>query len=119
MKTRKGRRGHASFNYKGEEIKVERAANSEINEKQMQMAILLKMKKIDEQILNISKLLEAKGEGSLKIFKRFLDDIFKVFNGTTKQLHNFLEEMNNIHPTLKFTMTHTSIDDEAAEESNR
>ena len=33
MKTRKGRRGHASFNYKGEEIKVERAANSEINEK--------------------------------------------------------------------------------------
>ena len=73
-------------------------------------------KKIDEQILNISKLIEARGEGSLKIFKRFLDDIFKVFNGTTKQLHQFLEEMNKIHPTLKFTMNHTSVDDEAAED---
>ena len=40
--------------------------------------------------------------------KRFLDDILKIFKGTTKQLHELFDDMNKIHPTLKFTMNHTT-----------
>ena len=45
----------------------------------------------------------------LKILKRFLDDIFTIFLGTTKNLHKFIEEINKIHPAIKFTMAHTSV----------
>ena len=48
--------------------------------------------------------------------KRFLDDIFKIFVGTTKQLHQFFDEMNQIHPTLKFTFNHTSPSNERIED---
>ena len=48
--------------------------------------------------------------------KRFLDDIIKLFVGTTKQLHNIFDEMNKIHPTLKFTLNHTTPEDEAEED---
>ena len=41
-------------------------------------------------------------------FKRFLDDLFKVFIGTTQDLHIIFEEMNKIHPSKKFTMSHTT-----------
>ena len=44
--------------------------------------------------------------------KRFLDDIFQIFCGSTRQLHNFIEEINKIHPNIKFTMTHTTPDNE-------
>ena len=47
---------------------------------------------------------------SLKFIKRFLDDLFLIFCGSTKQLHNFIEEINQIHPNIKFTMTHTTLD---------
>ena len=46
------------------------------------------------------------------LFKRFLDDIFAIFEGTTKELHELFEAINQIHPTLKFTMQHTSIESE-------
>ena len=39
--------------------------------------------------------------------KRFLDDIFKIFVGSSKQLHRFFDEIITIHPTIKFTMRHT------------
>ena len=48
------------------------------------------------------------GENPLLFFKRFLDDIFLVFTGCLQKLHQFLSELNNIHPTIKFTMTHTT-----------
>ena len=38
---------------------------------------------------------------------------FQIFIGTTKQLHQLYEENNQIHPTLEFTMIHTSIDNES------
>ena len=46
-----------------------------------------------------------------------MDDIFKIFVGTTKQLHELFQDMNKIHPTLKFTLKHTTPQGEAA--SNR
>ena len=30
-----------------------------------------------------------------------------VYTGTIETLHKFLEELNNLHPTIKFTMNHT------------
>ena len=45
-----------------------------------------------------------------------MDDLFQVFNGTTRQLHQIYEEINSLHPTLKFTMEHTSIENEPQED---
>merc|ERR1712237_304634 len=47
------------------------------------------------------------GEIPLKYFKRFLDDIFLIFCGSVHKLHMFFEELNTIHPTIKFTMNQT------------
>ena len=55
------------------------------------------------------------GAISLKLLKRFLDDIFLIFVGSTRKLHMFFEEINNIHPTIKLTMNHTSVPGEATE----
>ena len=52
-------------------------------------------------------------EVPLKIFKRFLDDIFQIFIGTTNNLHKFLDEINQVHQTIKFTMSHTSVNSES------
>ena len=48
--------------------------------------------------------------------KRFLDDIFKIFLGTTKQLHELFDKINKIHPTLKFTLNHTTRANEPMED---
>ena len=48
------------------------------------------------------------GKSAWVIIKRFLDDMFKIFIGTTKQWHTLFEDMNKIHPTFKFTMNHTT-----------
>ena len=48
----------------------------------------------------------------LLLLKRFLDDIFSVLNITTKKLHQLLDEINNIHPSINLTMTHTSVEGE-------
>ena len=40
------------------------------------------------------------GKSAFLLLKRFLDDILKVFVGTTKPLHALFEEMNEIHPTV-------------------
>ena len=73
-------------------------------------------KRIDQKIKELAKLYEQNGTGTLKLFKRFLDDILKFFVGTTKQLHNFYNDMNKIHPNLKFTLKHTAIENEAPED---
>ena len=43
---------------------------------------------------------------------RFLDDLFSVFAGTTKQLHNLWNQMNKLHPSVEFTLLHTNPDKE-------
>ena len=39
----------------------------------------------------------------IKLYKRFLDDIFILWTGNLKELNTFIEYINNIHPTIKFT----------------
>ena len=57
----------------------------------------------------IREILKRYNQGSTLIFmKRFLDDIFMVFKGTTKELHDFFHEINQIHPDIKLTMSHTT-----------
>ena len=71
-------------------------------------------RKIDNQIINIAK---KHGRSSLKLLKRFLDDIFSIFVGSTKILHDFFDEINNINPAIKFTMSHTALKNETLENS--
>ena len=59
--------------------------------------------KIDTKIEELATL----HAGNLRLLKRFLDDLFLIFKGTSKQLHNLFEQINKIHPTIKFTITHT------------
>ena len=61
---------------------------------------------IDKDILKIAK--ENENDFKVKFYKRFLDDIYMLFNGTTKKLHEFLNMINQIHPNIKFTITHTT-----------
>ena len=63
--------------------------------------------KIDKKITSLAAQLQN-GKNPLLCFKRFLDDIFTIYTGTIENLNNFLEELNNIHPTIKFTMNHTT-----------
>ena len=35
-------------------------------------------------------------------YKRFIDDIFILWNGTPDELKNFIAELNLLHPTIKF-----------------
>ena len=58
------------------------------------------------------KILEAAakfGDGVFPVmfFKRFLDDLKFIFLNNHKRLHEFLAEINKIHPSFRFTMTHT------------
>ena len=70
-------------------------------------------RKIDRKIKEIAEKYLQNGTGELKELKRFLDDIFMVFCGKTKDLHAFLEEVNLINKTIQLTMSHTSAPEEA------
>ena len=35
-------------------------------------------------------------------YKRFIDDIFMLWQGTIQELQSFLQEINLLHPTIKF-----------------
>ena len=63
--------------------------------------IYRKMNEIASQLLNSET-------NPLHFMKRFLDDIFQIFLGTTKELQIFLDQINKIHPNIKFTMSHTT-----------
>ena len=69
------------------------------------------MAKIDKLA---QKLASMFGEGihPIKMWKRFLDDIFLIWTGTLENLHKFIEDLNKIHPTIKFTMNHTKNENE-------
>ena len=69
-------------------------------------------KKNDKLIRNIALRFSKTKTLSLLLFKRFLDDLFLIFIGSTKSLHIFYDAINNIHPNIKFTITHTSVPNE-------
>ena len=60
------------------------------------------MAKLDKIIKNLDK------EKNILFLKRFLDDLFLLFRGTTRMLHALFVEINKISPTIKFTMNHTT-----------
>ena len=65
--------------------------------------------KIDDKIKEAASKMKDSEEDSIKLLKRFLDDLFIIYFGSTKRLHNLLKEINKIHPNIKLTMSHTSI----------
>ena len=73
-------------------------------------------RRIDNKLIELGEKYGKDHKSAFIIFKRFLDDLFKIFRGTTKQLHNLFSEMNEIHPTLKFTLDHTSPENEKEED---
>ena len=62
--------------------------------------------KIYPELLELASSL-LNGVCPITFFRRFLDDIFFVYTGSVESLHRFLSELNNIHPTIKLTMTQT------------
>ena len=70
---------------------------------------------IDIEIDKLARKYNQNGEEALKLLKRFLDDIFLIFCGSTKNLHTLLEDINKINPSIELTMTHTSIQNEDIE----
>ena len=77
-------------------------------------------RRVDNKILQIiekfKNAYEANNPIMLLLLKRFLDDLFLILQGTTKQIHQLLEEFNKIHASIQFTMEHTSNDLEAKED---
>ena len=63
-------------------------------------------KRIDKRIVKIAEKYMINGEIPIKFLKRFLDDIFFIYLGTIESLHMFFNELNEMHPTIKCTMTH-------------
>ena len=73
-------------------------------------------RRIDEKIKQLLNQYGENGNLSYIMLKRFLDDLFHIFHGTTKKLHQMYDQINKIHPTLKFTMVHTTPDFEEEED---
>ena len=52
----------------------------------------------------------------MKELLRFLDYLFSVFEGTTKQLHSLWQKMNKLHPSVEFTLQHTTPEKESPDD---
>ena len=64
---------------------------------------------VDPEITNLAHKFDTNEQKVMQLLKKFLDDYFSIFNGSTKNLHLLWDEMNKIHPSIKLTMNHTSI----------
>ena len=64
------------------------------------------MAEIDEKILDLAA--QTDGDSPISFYRRFLDDIFMLFTDSSQDLHQFVSEINTIHPGIKFTMSHTT-----------
>ena len=73
-------------------------------------------KYMDPKLIELAKHYSKDWTCPISFLKRFLDDLFSIWSGTTKDLHKFLEEINKIHQNIKFTMKHTSLEYEAPED---
>ena len=65
-------------------------------------------RRIDQYISELGYKYGENGMSAFLMFKRFLDDIFQIFKGTTKQLHKLFSDMNKIHPTPIYNNAHNS-----------
>ena len=59
------------------------------------------MNKIDELMKELTR--NISNTDPIRLYKRFLDAIFLVWKGSVPELQTFLEEINNLHPSIKFT----------------
>ena len=74
------------------------------------------MAEIDAKIKRLAKKYNTKESEAFLLFKRFLDDYISLFVGSSKKLHQLLDEINTINPTIQLTMNHTSLEDEDLED---
>ena len=74
------------------------------------------MAEIDQIINSLGSKYNKENVEALRLLKRFLDDYFMLFIGSTKELHSFLDEVNKINPSIQLTMNHTSDENEDPEE---
>ena len=65
-------------------------------------------RRVDDKIPEIAQQISENGENPITFMKRFLDDIFMIFTGSVTLLHKLVDQMNCVHPNIKFTMSHTS-----------
>ena len=65
-------------------------------------------RKIDPKLLAAAEKYRFNGRSPIVFMKRFLDDIKMVWRGSTEDLHKFLSDINKIHSSIKFTMSHTT-----------
>ena len=66
----------------------------------------IKMGTIDKAIRNLA-LNVNNGMDPIQIYFRFIDDLFLVYTGSVESLDKFLSQINDLHPTLKFTFNFT------------
>lgn len=64
------------------------------------------MHSMDVKIKELAKQIAA-GGNPLVLLRRFLDDIFMIWRGSVENLEQFLEQVNTLHPTIKFTSEFT------------
>ena len=64
---------------------------------------------IDMKLRQVAEKYTENAEIAMKHMKRFPDDIFLVFLGSIQSLHMFFDEISSIHPNIKFTMSHTTL----------
>jgi hypothetical protein len=74
------------------------------------------MAKIDTKIWEIVEKLNNTSETTMECMLRFLDDLMSIYIGSTKSLHILWKEMNQIHPSIKFTLQHTTIENKNQED---
>ena len=66
-------------------------------------------RRIDNQIRNLSEKYNKENNiSNLRMLKRFIDAVFIIFQGTTKQVHQLFQDTNKIDPVIQFTFVHTS-----------
>ena len=54
------------------------------------------MGKLEEQLNDL-------GKSHMKLWKRFIDDIFVIWTGSKSEFITFMTKINQIHNTIKFT----------------
>ena len=61
------------------------------------------MHKMDTLLQELARNIARNKEDPIRLYKRFLDDIFLVWKGSLDDLQIFLTQMNELHPIIKFT----------------
>ena len=68
---------------------------------------LFMAKEIDPKTIELANSIESESN-PIAMLKGFLNDIFMAYTGSVKFLHTLLDQLNTVHPTIKFTMSHTT-----------